>query len=40
VTGSRSRAVGGEAEETGHIIFHQVLLGRNSDNHMGIKGSV
>lgn len=39
VTGSRTRAVGGEKEETGHVLFCQVLLGRNSNNHMRIKGS-
>lgn len=27
----------GEGEETGHIILCQVLLGRNSNNHVGIK---
>lgn len=27
----------GEREETGHIILCRVLLGRDSDNHVGIK---
>lgn len=32
-----SRSLVGEREETGHIILCQVLLGRDSDNHVGIK---